>query len=152
MTKSPFPLLDPIMLGPLLAYLNVYFGAPLPELYVMIAVAVRKHGSYTQYYSLKQLSILDCYNLKPTNRVELYGNYRVLLFCCSSLCSSMSCHSDTVQPHLYGHHMIAHIYIRSPWVGDTLLSGTEPWSCSVHCIAAFKESHFIVVTVSFSAP
>ena len=41
MTKSPFPLLDPIMLGPLLAYLNLYFGTPLPELYVVTAVAVR---------------------------------------------------------------------------------------------------------------
>ena len=41
MTKSPFPLLDPIMLGPLLAYLNLYFGTPLPELYVVTAIAVR---------------------------------------------------------------------------------------------------------------
>lgn len=45
MTKSPFPLLDPIMLGPLLAYLNVYFGTPLSELFVMIAVAVRRPWS-----------------------------------------------------------------------------------------------------------
>ena len=29
------------MLGPLLAYLNLYFGTPLPELYVVTAVAVR---------------------------------------------------------------------------------------------------------------
>lgn len=43
MTKSPFPLLDPIMLGPLLAYLNLYFGTPLPELYVVTAIAVRTH-------------------------------------------------------------------------------------------------------------
>ena len=45
MTKSPFPLLDPIMLGPLLAYLNIYLGTLLPELYVMIAVAVRRAWS-----------------------------------------------------------------------------------------------------------
>ena len=45
MTKSPFPLLDPIMLGPLLAYLNVYFGTPLPELLIVTVVVVRRPWS-----------------------------------------------------------------------------------------------------------
>ena len=26
-------------------------------------------------------SFVDCYNLEPTNRVELYGNYRVMGVC-----------------------------------------------------------------------
>lgn len=40
MTKSPFPLLDSIMLGPLIAFLNVYFGPFVPETYLLVAVAV----------------------------------------------------------------------------------------------------------------
>ena len=40
MTKSPFPLVDVIMLGPLLAYLNLYLGRPLPEYYVAIGLMV----------------------------------------------------------------------------------------------------------------
>ena len=40
MTKSPYPLLDFIMVGPLLAFANIYFGSPVPELYVALAVAV----------------------------------------------------------------------------------------------------------------
>ena len=40
MTKSPFPLVDLIMLGPLLACLNLYFGQPLPEYYVAIGLLV----------------------------------------------------------------------------------------------------------------
>ena len=40
MTKSPYPLLDSIMLGPLLAYANIYFGSPLPELYIALGIAV----------------------------------------------------------------------------------------------------------------
>ena len=62
MTKSPFPLLDPIMLGPLLAYLNVYFGAPLPELFIVTVVAVRECGS---------LLVCQAAQVKPTNRVQL---------------------------------------------------------------------------------
>jgi hypothetical protein len=40
MTKSPFPLLDSIMLGPLLACLNVILSVPIPEYYVLVAIAV----------------------------------------------------------------------------------------------------------------
>ena len=40
MTKSPYPLLDSITIGPLLAYANIYFGSPLPELYLIIFLAV----------------------------------------------------------------------------------------------------------------
>ena len=40
MTKSPYPLLDSIMLGPLLAYANIYFDSPIPELYLALAIAV----------------------------------------------------------------------------------------------------------------
>ncbi len=40
MTKSPFPLLDPIMMGPVIACLNLYLGALLPELYIIAGVAV----------------------------------------------------------------------------------------------------------------
>ena len=40
MCKSPYPLLDWIMVGPLLAFANIYFGSPLPEIYVAIALAV----------------------------------------------------------------------------------------------------------------
>ena len=40
MTKSPYPLLDWIMLGPLLAFANTKFGSPLSEVYVAVAIAV----------------------------------------------------------------------------------------------------------------
>ena len=42
MTKSPFPLIDQIMImiGPLLACLNIYAGTLIPELYVITIVAV----------------------------------------------------------------------------------------------------------------
>ena len=40
MTKSPYPLLDFIMIGPLLAYANIYFGSPLPEFYLALFLAV----------------------------------------------------------------------------------------------------------------
>ncbi len=42
MTKSPLPVVDPIMLGPLLALANVYFGVIIPEKYVIIGIVVRK--------------------------------------------------------------------------------------------------------------
>ena len=54
--------MDPIMLGPLLAYLNVYFGAPLPELFIVTVVAVRECGS---------LLVCQAAQVKPTNRVQL---------------------------------------------------------------------------------
>ena len=41
MTKSPLPLMDSVLLGPLLALTNVYFGGILPEVYVLIGVMVR---------------------------------------------------------------------------------------------------------------
>ena len=44
MTKSPYPLLDSIMVGPLLAYANIYFSSPLPELYLVIFLAVSCAG------------------------------------------------------------------------------------------------------------
>ena len=40
MTKSPYPLLDTSMLGPLLACLNVWLPLPFPEVYVLLLVAV----------------------------------------------------------------------------------------------------------------
>lgn len=40
MTKSPIPLFDIILLGPYLALANAYYGAFIPEKYVLIAVAV----------------------------------------------------------------------------------------------------------------
>ena len=40
MTKSPFPLFDYIMLGPLLALGNLYFGTMLPEYYLLVLIAV----------------------------------------------------------------------------------------------------------------
>ena len=40
MTKTPYPLLDPIMLAPWLAVLNVYSGSLLPEVLVLLAVMV----------------------------------------------------------------------------------------------------------------
>ena len=40
MTKTPYPLLDPIMLAPWLAVLNVFSGSPLPEVLVLLAVMV----------------------------------------------------------------------------------------------------------------
>eukprot|EP00731_Ephydatia_muelleri_P005962 Em0003g210a len=39
MTKSPFPLLDTIMLGPFLAICNLYLGELVPEYYVMWLLA-----------------------------------------------------------------------------------------------------------------
>ena len=47
MTKSPYPLLDSIMIGPLMAYANIYFGSPVPELYLVLAIAV----SYIKLYN-----------------------------------------------------------------------------------------------------
>ena len=40
MTKSPYPLLDTSMLGPLLACFNVWLPLPFPEVYVLLLVAV----------------------------------------------------------------------------------------------------------------
>lgn len=41
MTKSPLALVDVSLLGPLLAFVNVYLGEIVPEIYVLAAVAVR---------------------------------------------------------------------------------------------------------------
>ena len=43
MTKTPFPLLDPIMVGPLLLCLNIHFSL-LPDLLLLSLVAVSKHN------------------------------------------------------------------------------------------------------------
>ncbi len=51
MTKSPFPLVDVIMLGPLLAYLNLYLGVMLPEYYVLIGLMVSQTQTQEDYYS-----------------------------------------------------------------------------------------------------
>ena len=51
MTKSPYPLLDWIMVGPLLAFANIHFGSPLPEVYVALAIAVSRHISCACMYS-----------------------------------------------------------------------------------------------------
>ncbi len=40
MVKSPFPLVDPIMIGPMIALANVYCGAMFPELYILICIMV----------------------------------------------------------------------------------------------------------------
>ncbi len=40
MVKSPFPLVDPIMIGPMIALANVYCGAMLPEFYLLLGIAV----------------------------------------------------------------------------------------------------------------
>ena len=42
MTKSPYPLLDHILLGPWVALLNAFAGAPLSETLVLAAVVVRE--------------------------------------------------------------------------------------------------------------
>ena len=47
MTKNPYPLLDFIMLGPLFAFANIYFGSPLPEVYVAGFLAVSQHSVYS---------------------------------------------------------------------------------------------------------
>lgn len=52
MTKSPFPLWDIILLGPYLAFLNVYVGRFLPEQYVLIILAVRKEDTVIDTCSL----------------------------------------------------------------------------------------------------
>ena len=43
MTKSPYPLLDSTMLGPLLVCANIFLGCPVPEVYLLSAVLVRGH-------------------------------------------------------------------------------------------------------------
>lgn len=40
MTKSPYPLLDSTMLGPLLVCANIFLGCPVPEVYLLSAVLV----------------------------------------------------------------------------------------------------------------
>jgi len=40
MTKSPLSLFDPIMVGPFLAYLNVYASFPVPEFIFLLVLAV----------------------------------------------------------------------------------------------------------------
>ena len=45
MTKSPLPLLDYIFVGPLMAFGNVYLGGIVPEMYLIIAVAVSQFES-----------------------------------------------------------------------------------------------------------
>ncbi len=40
MTKSPLGLMNIIMLGPLLAFGNVYFGSPLPEILLLTLIGV----------------------------------------------------------------------------------------------------------------
>ena len=44
MTKSPLPLVDISLLGPVLALANVYWGQIVPELYLLTAVVVRGVG------------------------------------------------------------------------------------------------------------
>ena len=57
MTKSPYPLLDSIMVWPLLAYANIYFGSPVPEVYVAIAMAVSL-CDIVLYYSTQMHHVL----------------------------------------------------------------------------------------------
>lgn len=40
MTKSPLPLFDVIMVGPFLAFANVFFGTLVPEVDVLATIAV----------------------------------------------------------------------------------------------------------------
>ena len=42
MTKSPVPFLDYILLGPYIAFANVYFGGIVSEKSLLYAIAVRK--------------------------------------------------------------------------------------------------------------
>lgn len=40
MTKSPVPFIDFILLGPYIAFANIYFGGIVSEKYLLYAVAV----------------------------------------------------------------------------------------------------------------
>ena len=40
MTKAPYPLVDPIMIGPFIAYANIYIGELVPEYYLLIGITV----------------------------------------------------------------------------------------------------------------
>ncbi len=50
MVRSPFPLVDPIMIGPMLALANVYCGAMFPEKYILICIMVSSYAIYNYIY------------------------------------------------------------------------------------------------------
>ena len=60
--------------------------------------------------------------------------------------------SDTVQPHLEDTTQQHTSTSEVPELGIPCSQAQNHDHDGVHCIAAFKESHFIVVTVSLSAP
>ncbi len=55
MVKSPFPLVDPIMIGPMIALANVYCGAMFPELYILICIMVNSYVHVVVYIT----SVID---------------------------------------------------------------------------------------------
>ncbi|XP_064400073.1 cholinephosphotransferase 1-like [Halichondria panicea] len=67
MTKSPFPLVDVIMLGPLLAYLNLYLGRPLPEYYVAIGLMIYN------ILDISTMSVSLCRDIAAFLRVSVFS-------------------------------------------------------------------------------
>lgn len=66
MTKTPFPLINTILLGPLLACLNVCLSMPFPESYVLMAVAAYN------IFDVTTLCVTLCLEISETLGVPLF--------------------------------------------------------------------------------
>ena len=70
MTKSPFPLVDPIMLGPFLAICNLYLGELVPEYYALWLLALFNSASIV--YLCVSVCIAICEYLQVSCFTILY--------------------------------------------------------------------------------